>query len=121
MAEEPSLIEIYADKNGELYCYIPASSECYKLILDEEEVELGDDFVFITQINLDQLKEKDKIEEAKELGKWIGEQVFDWIDYMVRTEMEKNDDLTDDYYDFAYDEAVRTAYLLLKRREEGKE
>lgn len=53
MAEEPSIIEIYVDKNGELYYYIPASAECYKLILGEE-VELKDDFIFIMQINLDE-------------------------------------------------------------------
>ena len=62
-------------------------------------------------------KEK-MIDNAKSLGNWIGEQVFDWIDYMVRTEIEKDDDLTDDYYDFVYDEAVKTAYLVLKRRVE---
>jgi len=53
MAEEPSLIEIYMDRDGELYYYIPASAECYKLILGEE-VELKDDFIFIAQINLDE-------------------------------------------------------------------
>ena len=52
MAEETSLIEIYA-KNGNLYCYIPSTGTCYELLLGEE-VELKEDFTFITQINLEE-------------------------------------------------------------------
>ena len=59
---------------------------------------------------------KESIEIAKSLGNWIGEQIFDWIDYMIRNEIEKDDELTDDCYDVAYDEAIKTAYLLLKKR-----
>ncbi len=61
----------------------------------------------------EELKEE-LIEEAKGLGEWVGEQVIDWIDYMVRTEIEKDEDLTDDYITYAFDEAVKTAYLTLK-------
>jgi len=52
MAEEPDIVEIYADEKGDLYFHIPASMTYLKLNYEEIDPKLVAKHKFVTQITI---------------------------------------------------------------------